>query len=322
MKATRLGELRELLQGPPFGAWWQEFQRAVIAVREARLHADETAAQAELMQLRAELTQRSAADVFGAVGETEELAARAGVEAQSLENRALEIVGTYEEQRTRTSDTWLRLGAAERAVEAAREGTAARRPEAAAALEGAERTRKQLQAEYEAEDARRTRLWADVEGTWEKAFSRSLAAAETASRIRAVRREAERLFKEADERRDRAKQLREEADAARRALEAAERRRLELLGRAADSFGCAAGEAFLYWRCRDDQLCAYALSLVDDAEGFNVPVKALDLFSVGRQRGVGFLEPARDGQARGGGEGERRFEALLRDPTGGTGGSR
>jgi hypothetical protein len=319
MKALRLGELQELLQSQPFAAWWADFQRAVSAAREARLHDDDLVAQAQLMELRAELAQRAAVDVFTAAGENEEAAARTGAEAQALENRALEIVGAYEDQRFRTSDLWYRLGGAERAVELAREAAAAgRRPETAAALEHAERARRALQAEYEAEDARRTRLWADVEGTWEKAFTRSLLAAETAVRTRGVRREAERLFKEAEERRARGRQLRADADAAGRGREAAEKRRAELLARAGERFGCAPGESFLYWRHRDDQRSAFAVSLFDEPDAYNLEVKALAIYCVGRQRGIAFLEPAREGLGRTAEEGDRRFEEVLLGPRKGT----
>jgi hypothetical protein len=315
VKALRLGELQQLIQSQPFAAWWADFQRAISAAREARLHDEDLVAQAQLMELRAELAQRAAVDVFTAAGEGEEAAARTAAEAQALENHALEIVGTYEEQRFRTSDLWYRLGGTERTVEVAREAAAkGKRPEAAAALEHAERTRRQLQTEYEAEDARRTRLWADVEGTWEKAFTRSLLGAETSVRTRAVRREAERLFKEAEDRRGRARQLRADADAAGREREASEKRRAELLARAGERFGCAPGETFLYWRHRDDQRSAFAVALFDEPEAHNVEVKALAIYTVGRQRGVAFLEPAREGLGRTVEEGDRRFDEVLLGP--------
>jgi hypothetical protein len=314
VKVIRLSELQELLQSPPFAAWWAEFQGAVAAAREARLHHEDLVAQAQLMELRAELAQRAAIDVFSAAGDLEEAAARTGAEAQALENRALEIVGTYEEQRFRASDVWYRLGGAERAVEVAREAAGGGRPEARAALEHAERTQRQLQGEYEAEDARRTRLWADVEATWEKAFARSLSGAEAAQRTRLVRRDAERLFKEAEERRTRARQLRSDADAAGRERAATEKRRAELLARAGERFGCTPGETFLYWRHREDQQSAFAVALAGEAEAYNLEVKPLEIYTVGRQRGVAFLEPARGGLARRVEEGDRRFEELLFGP--------
>lgn len=322
MRALRLSELQELLQSQPFTEWWAEYQRASALAAEARLHDQDLVSQAELMELRAELAHRAAVDVFTAAGEAEEAAARTIAEAQALENQALAIVGAYEEQRTRTSDLWYRVGGAERAVEVAREEAAAgKRPEAAAALEHAERTLRHLQAEYEAEDARRSRLWADVEGTWDRATARSLLGAETAVRVRAIRREAERLFKEAEERRARAKQLRAEADAAGRDRAAAEKRRAELLARAGERFGCEPGETFLYWRQAGDQRSAFAVALRDEPDAHDQPVKALGVYSVGRQRGVALLEPAREGAARAAEEGLRRFEALLEGSPGARGGA-
>lgn len=312
MKALRLGELQELLQSQPFLAWWADFQRAVASAREARLHHEDLLAQAQLMELRAELAQRAAVDVFTAAGDSEEASAVVGVEAQALENRALEIVGAYEEQRFRTSDLWYRVGGAERAVEVAREAAEkGRRPETAAALDHAERTLRQLRTDYEAEDARRTRLWADVEATWEKAFTQSLLGAEAAVRTRGVRREAERLFKEAEERRSRARQLRTDADAAGRERDAADKRRTALLARAGEAFGCAPGETFLYWRHRDDPRSAFAVSLADEPEAYNLEVKALGVYSVARQRGVSFLEPAQDDLHRLRDDSIRKFEALV-----------
>src|SRR5512143_3855486 len=124
MKALRLGDLRELLQGSPFAAWWTEHVRAVAAVREARTRQDDLAAQAETMQLRSELAQRSAIDAFSRAGELEEEGARLAAEGQTLENRALELVGAYEEQRFRTSEAWVRLGGAERVLEDRRDAAA------------------------------------------------------------------------------------------------------------------------------------------------------------------------------------------------------
>ncbi|HSM92458.1 MAG TPA: hypothetical protein VLT47_06170 [Anaeromyxobacteraceae bacterium] len=311
MKALRLSELQELIQSQPFAAWWADYQAAVDAAREARLHDDDVVAQAQMMELRAELAQRAAVDVFTLAGETQDAAARTATEAQALENQALVIVGHYEDQRFRTSDAWYRLGGAERAVEVAREAAADGRPESRASLEHAERARQAHQAQYDAEDARRTRLWAEVEATWEQAFSRSLVAAETELRARRVRQEAERLFKEAEERRARARQLRADADAAGRERAAADERRAGLLALAGERFGCTPGDSFLYWRHGADPRSAFAVALVDEPEGHGLPVKPLAIFTVTRPRGVAFLEPARAGATRPAAAGERRLEDVL-----------
>jgi hypothetical protein len=325
MKSLRLGELRELLQGAAFSAWWTEHARAVAELGDTRARHEELSAQSETMMLRSELAQRAAVDAFGRAGDAEEDGARLAAEAQGLENRALELVGRYEDQRFRTSDVWIRLGGAERLVEELREGAGrpgngakgkdgARARQAGAALAEAERQLRELQELYAREDERRGRLWEEVEAAWGASFERSLLGAERTLAARGVRREAERLFQEAEERRVRAKHLAAEAAAARQAREAAEERRSALLAQTRDRFGCVAGEAYLYWRHPDDKRAAFAVALADDPDGANLEVKALAIYTVGRPRGVAFLEPARDGLAPAGDEGDRRFDEYFLGP--------
>lgn len=323
MKSLRLGELRELLQGPAFCAWWTEHARAVAALDDARVRHEDLSAQSETMMVRSELAQRAAVDAFGRAGEAEEDGARLAAEAQGLENRALELVGRYEEQRFRTSDAWIRLGGAERLVEERREagrapggpkGRDGARARAHAAAADAERQLRDLKDLYAHEDERRARLWEEVEAAWGASFEKSLLAAERAVAARGVRREAERLFQEAEERRVRAKHLAAEAAAAKQAREEAEARRAELLARTRALFGCAAGDAYLYWRHPDDKRAAFAVALADDPDGTNLEVKALAVYTVGRPRGVAFLEPARDGLAPGADEDDHRFEEYFLGP--------
>ncbi|HUL61387.1 MAG TPA: hypothetical protein VLU43_19070 [Anaeromyxobacteraceae bacterium] len=328
MRALRLAELRELLQGAEFAAWWAELSRAAAAVEEARRRQEDLRSQAELMELRSELAQRSAMDAFSRAGEAEDAAATAGADAQALENRALGLVARYEGQRFRTSDVWVRLGGAERAMEERRDGLAAAQREAAgargegktrvaaaeAALRATERAHEALRDEYQADDAERGRLWREVEETWSRSFERSLLASERLDASGHERRDSERLFKEADERRVRAKQLRAEAEAAARDHADTERRRAELLERAAERFGCLAGDTFLYWRHPDEQRTAFAVSLHRDSDGHNVAVEPLVVYAVGRERGVALLEPAREGLVGKVEEGDLRFEEWFLGP--------
>ncbi len=326
MKSLRVGELRELLQGTAFSAWWTEHARAVAALHDARVRHDELSAHSETMMLRSELAQRAAVDAFGRAGEAEDEGARLAAEAQGLENRALELVGRYEDQRFRTSDVWIRLGGAERAVEERREAAARAkdgprgkegakaRAQAEAALADAERQLRELKDLYAREDERRGRLWEEVEAAWAASFERSLLAAERGVAARGMRREAERLFQEAEERRVRAKHLAAEAAAAKQAREQAEERRAALLAQSRERFGCIAGEGYLYWRHADDKRAAFAVALADDPDGANLEVKALAIYTVARARGVAVLEPAREGLAPGAEEGDRRLEDWLLGP--------
>jgi hypothetical protein len=324
MRAVPLKELRELLQSPPFAAWWAAYGAALEGEREAAARHGQVTGRQRLADLEAEASQRLAIDTFSAAGEAEEEAARVGAEAQAHEVRALEQVGRFEEQRFRTSDLWYRLGGAERTVEVRREALARvasaghdvekLRLQAEAALRLAERQLRSLQDEYAAEDRKRSRLWDEVEAVWERSFERSLLAAEHTTRSRRIIRDAERLFHEAEEKRAAARQLRDEAEHASRALADAARRRGGLLDEAREGFGCVAGESFLYWRHPDDQRAAWAVALRDDAAGWNIPVKPLEVYAVNRARGVAFLEPAREGLPLSVDQGDRRFEDYFLGP--------
>jgi hypothetical protein len=297
MKALRLSELRELLQGAPFGAWWTEFTRGAAAARDATARHQELVAQAAM-------------DAFSSAGEAEEAAARATADAQELENRALGLVAHFEEQRLKTSDLWYRLEGLDRTLE---EGAGAGRADPAAD-KARERHRGAQRREYEAEVQRRDKLWAEVEATWARSFECSLLSHEHGDRSRRIRRDAERLFREAEERRLRARQLHGDVEVAAREQRDAEARRADLLSRVARELGCVPGDRFLYWRHPEDPRAAFAVALVDDAEGYNVEVHRLAIFTVGPQRGVAFLEPAREGLARTVEEGDRRFEEYLLGP--------
>jgi hypothetical protein len=323
MKSVRLGDLRELLQGPAFSAWWADWSAAAAALADARARHEDLLSQAETMSVRSELAQRAGVEAFTRAGEAEDGATRSAAEAQGLENRALALVGEYEEQRFRTSDLWVRLGGAEKGLEernetAAKPGGKQGARGRAAGLHAAERQVQGLREQYEGEDKKRARLWDDVEAAWATSFERSLLGAERGLAARRLRREAERLFEEAEERRVRAKQLAADAEAAGRELREAERRRAALLADARERFGCAPGEVFLYWRHKDDKRGAFAVALADDADSTNVEVKALRIYTVGRARGAAFLEPAREGLAPSHEEGDRRFEEYFLGPRKGT----
>jgi hypothetical protein len=188
----------------------------------------------------------------------------------------------------------------EKHLEEAREALAAAaqgkpRTQAEQALREAEKEHERTRGEYEAFDGRRHKLWDEVEEAWSKSCERALLAAEHGVMARQVRREAERLFKEAEERRTRAKALRADAEAAGRERADTDRKRVELLRVAAERFGCMAGDGWLYWRHKDDKRSAVAVSLADVPEGANLEVRALGIYTVGLQRGIGLLEPAREG---------------------------
>src|SRR5207248_9501138 len=123
-------------------------------------------------------------------------------------------------------------------------------------------------------------------------------------------KEAEGLFQLAEERKAKSKQLRAESDAAASAAEAGKKKISTLLDRAREQFGCAAGTDFLYYRQKDNQKLAYCIPLIEDHDSYNVEVTPLSVYSVERQRGVSFLEPARE-KAPSTEEGDKRFEEYF-----------
>ncbi len=329
MKVKSLGEVRDLIGSPEFRDWWDGFQEERSAEARAAERFDELLAQSTLMDFRAELAQKNAIDTLYRAGAAEDTAAKLIADATELENRSFEVVAAYEEQRFKVSEIWYRLGAAEKAMEDARERLEAaraavqrigddreRRREAEARvsaieteLRKAERDHRQIHDDYEREARGKLRLWEEVERMWSGSAELNLVVAEKQAEASKVRKRAERLFSEAEERKRRAQALRGEADEQSRSKTEHADRLAQLLKEARERFGCAAGTEFLYWRQRDDQQGAFCVSLIDDSDDYNIEVNALGTYRVEKQRGVRFLEPAREGA--GTHESDQRFEAYF-----------
>lgn len=311
MKPKRLPELRALITEPEFQEFWAELLKARHQARAAQESYDELLSQVALTEFRAELTQKNAIDTLYRAGECEDSAANMLFEATELENRSFRAVADFEEQRYKVSELWYRLGAAERDLEEKRqqhEKLKSKRSESE--LRGSERAHRAASEDYERETARKNRLWGEVERIWAKSAEVSLLVAEQRVRGRKIRKEAESLFALAEERKARAAQLKAESQAASAAVEAAKTQAQGLLERARERFGCSGGNDFLYFRHHDSQKLAFCVSLVDDSENYNVEVKPLSIYTVERQRGVAFLEPARS-EPLPAEEGDRRFEEYF-----------
>jgi hypothetical protein len=302
VKQRRLSDVRALLGTPEFTEWWSQLQAARTALKDARVKYDELLAQVALMEFRAELTQKNAIDTLYKAGEHEDTAANMLFEATDLENKSFKGVGEFEEQRFRASEAWYRLGASEKKVSDHKD-----RKGDPVELATAERALQAAQQEYERENNRKLRAWDEVERLWARSAEVSLLVAEERALGKKVRKEAEGLFALAEDRKKRSKELRGEVDACAQAVEHANAKVSALLLAAREKFGCATGTDFLYFRQKDDQRLAYCVALVEDKEGYNVEVKPLAVYSIDRQRGVAFLEPAR-AQSPSLEEGDRRFE--------------
>ncbi|HUB09234.1 MAG TPA: hypothetical protein VMB50_19680 [Myxococcales bacterium] len=329
MKVKALAEVRELVASADFQGWWEELSRTRVAEVVAADRFDELLTQSTLLDFRAELAQKNAIDTLYRAGSCEDAAAKLVAEATDVENRSFEVVAGYEEQRFHVSEIWYRLGAAEKALEELRERVAVDRgaleqagadraklreaesilAEAEVDLRKAEKEHRQIHDDYERETQRKLRLWDEVERLWASSAEMNLLVSEKRAEGRKIRKRAERLFKEAEERKTRSKALRADAD-----QQSAERARhserlAQLLQQARERFGCAVGEEFLYWRQREDQSGAYCVSLIDDSEDYNIELKALGIYRAEKQRGVEFLEPSQE--KRRADEGDQRFEDFF-----------
>ncbi|MBI5548832.1 MAG: hypothetical protein HY901_33535 [Deltaproteobacteria bacterium] len=329
MKARRLNEVRQLASSPEFKGWWDGLLKVRQARDDARERHEELLSQAMLMDFRAELAQKNAIDTLYRAGELEDSAAKMAVEAQELDNTSFKVVADFEEQRIHASEIWYRACAAERQAEALREDVAARRQRLAAPLGPAqkkeieaeiarveaelkrvERAHVQLSQENERELAVKNRLWDEVEKIWARSMELALLMTERRTQGKKVRVEAQRLFKQAEDRKQRAHKLREEADTIAREQEAAEAKLAESLKQAGERFGCAQGDEFVYLRQKESPRRAWCVALVDDGQSYNIEVKPLAVYSIDQKRGVEFLEPAvevRNSDA----EGDRRFEEFF-----------
>ncbi len=321
MKARPLSEVRTLVASPEFKGWAEALSRARAELAAAQEKHEELLSQAMLMDFRAELAQKNAIDTLYRAGELEDAAAQMLVESQTLENASFKLVADFEEQRFRARDAWAHAGAAERAVDQAREALTA----AGAAAQGKghsevgrlegelrrlERALAQANQENGREDGVKNRLWSEVERNWGRSMELSLLMAEQRPQGKKIRSASEALFKQAEERKGRSAGLRGEAEQVAREREAAWGRVAELLKQAAEKFACAAGEDFVYWGQRENPKRAWACALLSEGSSYNVELKALALYDLDAKRGAEFLEPAVEARASDA-EGERRFNEFF-----------
>jgi len=303
MQAKSLAEVKELVSSAEFQAWADGLAQTVAAEGISAQRFEELLTQSTLLDFRAELAQKNAIDTLYKAGDCEDVAARLNAEATDIENRSFEVIATFEEQRLKVSEIWYRMGAIEKGVNELRDRVQGLRNEKReaeatdleATLRKQEREHRQVHGDYERETQRKTRLWEEVERMWGESAELNLLMAEKRLQGRKIRVRAERLFREAEDRKGAAKKLRGEADQE-SATRAAHQKRVEdLLRDARERFGCAAGEEFLYWRQREDKDGAYCVPLISDAEGYNLEVRRLVIYRLRRQRGLEFLEPVLEG---------------------------
>ena len=307
MKPQRLTEIRTLLASPEFQSWWTEIQTARTETLAAQARSDDLLAEATMLEARAEFSQRSAIDTLYQADEWGDSAGKMEARSGELENKAFRAVSDFEEERFKASELWYRQGASEKTLEEKREALSAgpnRKLETE--VKALEKSHRHLQEEYQRDMQRRDQLWLEVERIWAEVADARMQEAEQKLLAKRVRRQAETLFATADQRKKHALQLKQEADQALLAFQLASAKTENILDAAKERFGCSRGKDFLYFAQKGNQKMAFCVSLLEDRESYNLEVQPLSVYSIDPQRGVGFLEPAREHPRAD--ENDQRFE--------------
>ena len=330
MKALWLREVQAFLDQDDFSAWFAELLESDARLVQAVDSLEEMLAQVSLMKYRAEHTQKSAIDTLYRAGEFEDIAAQLLAEVSEIENRAYEAVASFENQRIMVSDVFNRLGALEHRLLTQqsvigelkrKEKLSDNKEKTVDFLPQIKRRQKDLgdmdrafreaQSIYERENERKLRLWEEVEQLWSRSMASNLSVAERRAKSRRARRQAERLFEQAEEQKQAAATLGGEAGEARSTLEKLKEKIRKHRQQAKGLCGCLVGEEFLYWPRRESNKEAYCMPLADHPEGYNIDLKAKTLYLIKRQRGVEFIEPLPPESLRADGDDPRIDEFFM-----------
>jgi hypothetical protein len=310
MKALWLREVQAILGHADFLEWWQFLVDLEQRLFAAGSRHDELLAQVNLMDFRAEFTQKSAIDSLYLAGEYEDTAAQLLAEASEIENKSYEAVANFESQRISVSDLFSRMGAVEHNFLSAQsevrrlrglvesEKDRERKEELQKNLKRKEAEQQRLENEfreasalYERENTRKMNLWEEVEQMWARSLDINLGVSERRVKSKRARREAERLFREAEQHKRSSKNLQAEANEADQKQKDVQRAIEDLRTSARRLFGCLVGEEFLYWPRRENVSEVYCVPINDHAEGFNIELRAKNIYLISRQRGVEFIQP-------------------------------
>jgi hypothetical protein len=280
MKALWLREVQAILGREDFLKWWQSLVDLEQKLAAVGSRFDELLAQVNLMDFRAEFTQKNAIDSLYLAGEYEDTAAQLLAEASEIENKSYEAVANFESQRIYVSDLFSRMGAVEHNFLKAQTDR-----------DRLEKELREATALYERENARKMSLWEEVEQMWARSLDINLGVSERRVKSKRARREAERLFREAEQHKRSSKTLQAEAAEAELKRKEIQQAIEDLRTSARKLFGCLVGEEFLYWPRRENINAVYCVPINDHAEGFNIELRAKNIYLISRQRGVEFIEP-------------------------------
>ncbi len=298
MKKRRLEDIEAVVASSSFKSWLEDLVSTRSELRDAEERGEGLLDRAFHLELDCERDQKKAMDALERSADEEAQVAGLLSEVSRIENSALEKLGSYEEQRFRASDAWVRLGAVERRLEEARESRGAVEEQAddGASSKDPELTRlvrehRSVHEIYERECERKARLWSDVESLWDRAMELGLLAAEKQTALARRKRQAERLFRASAQKQEEARTLREEAESLVGVKAKLKDSAAGYLIIAREQFGAIAGESFLYWPCEERDKQVWCVSLVRDVETYNIEVEPETVYRVGARDGVSRIEP-------------------------------
>lgn len=310
MKALWLREVEAILLREDLIEWWQSLVELEQEAKQVRDRHEELLAQTTLTEFRAELTQKNAIDTLYQAGELEDSAALLLAESAEIENKAYEAVANFESQRIAVSDLYSQMGAVEHnflsiqsevnelkgLLEQA--GDAEQRKELTRQMRRKQeiladwdRRLRDASATYERGNSRKMKLWEEVEQMWARSLDINLGVSERRARSRRARKTAEHLFKEAEQHKQASASLGQEAEQANRKASELARAIEQQRSAAKRMFGCIVGEEFLYWPRRENNKEVYCMPISNHSSGYNIELQARNLYLIGRQRGVEFIEP-------------------------------
>ena len=271
MLPTRLSRaaLEKLLQSEPFTGWLEGFRDNFSMAAEGDNALLEARERWRRARMEVELTQQAAADLFFEAEAVDRRLAELRGRLATWENDAVGLLQAYEAQRSRASEAWQLLDAADLGEEGG--GT-----------EETAESQRAAKGRYEAAVTERDRLWAAVEEALLRSELLGLVSGETEAEGVGIRRAVGEGFERAAERKGALPSLEEALHAAEGHAKEAHLSVEECLRLAETAFGCAAGHRHLYWLDEEEPRRAWVFDLRASAPGADVG-QALDSLNLRRR---------------------------------------
>jgi chromosome segregation ATPase len=207
-------------------------------------------------------------------------------EVSRLENEAFRALAAYELSRDRLTALWEKITAIEHRIddhldEASRERARSR----------FNRELEKLRKVYHAESERRDEHWQTEETTWTSVAERTLSIPEIELKAQRLEGRYEELSARSSEFEGRMLGLLEELREGRGEAARLNDHLNGLRAGAQERFSCLCHEDFLYWPSSDDTKQVLMVPLSDNANDFNIEMRACRLYRCTTDQGVGYVEP-------------------------------